>query len=81
MIQIMSTFNSLVKPLLIKSKKKYIHKIITELVLIVDREQSSELQQGSAPRLTGKPMSVSCLMRRFMIQASSCFPWLFPWES
>ena len=28
--------------------------------------------------LTGKPISVSCLMRRFSIQASSCFPGIFP---
>lgn len=31
-------------------------------------------------KLTGKPMSVSCLVRRFMIQASSCFTGTFAWK-
>lgn len=36
-------------------------------------------RQESSKGLTGKPISVSCLIRRFMIQVSSCFPGTLPW--
>ena len=38
-------------------------------------------QQNKKELVTGKPMSVSCLMSRFSIQASSCLPDVFmPWN-
>lgn len=48
-----------------------------------DRGHAGATRGGRAEQdaVTGKPMSVSCLMSRFMIQASSCLPDVFmPWN-